>query len=75
MPPTSAPVPRKLRMQLGAFLKRERGEMTYAQFARRIGISKSTLQRMEQGEQNVTLDTLETLLSKTKKRLRDVFTE
>lgn len=47
--------------------------MTYAEYARRIGISKSTLQRMEQGEQNVTLDTLETLLTKTKKRLDDIF--
>lgn len=62
-------------MQLGAFLKRERGEMTYAQFARRVGISKSTVQRMEQGEQNVTLDTLEAVLAKTKRQMSDIFAD
>jgi putative transcriptional regulator len=66
-------VPRKLRSQLGAFLKQKRGEMTYAQFSRRIGISKSTLQRLEQGEQNITVDTLEQLLGKLSAGMSDVF--
>ena len=66
-------VPRKLRTQLGAFLKKQRGELTYAQFSRRIGISKSTLQRLEQGEQNITVDTLEQLLGKLSAGMADVF--
>lgn len=66
-------MPRSLRLQLGNFLKKERGELTYAQFSRRIGISKSTLQRLEQGDQNVTLDTLEHLLGRLRKGLRDIF--
>jgi len=68
-------VPRKLRSQLGAFLKKQRGELTYAQFSRRIGVSKSTLQRLEQGEQNITVDTLEQLLGKLSVRIADVFSQ
>jgi DNA-binding Xre family transcriptional regulator len=68
-------VPRKLRTQLGAFLKQRRGESTYAQYARRIAISKSTLQRLEQGEQNITIDTLEHLLGKLSVHISDVFPE
>jgi len=64
-----------LRKQLGAFLKKERAEMSYSVFGRKVGISKSTLQRLEMGEQNVTLDTLEHILKKLKKRLTEVFPE
>jgi len=49
--------------------------MTFAQFARKTGISNSSLQRLERGEQNLTLSSLETLLKKLKVRLRDVFPE
>ncbi len=66
-------VPRKLRTQLGAFLRKQRGDLTFAQFARRIGVSKSTLQRLEQGEQNITVDTLEHLLAKLSARMSEVF--
>ena len=66
-------VPRKLRTQLGAFLRKQRGDLTFAQFARRIGVSKSTLQRLEQGDQNITVDTLEHLLSKLSARISEVF--
>jgi len=66
-------VPRKLRTQLGAYLRKRRGELTYAQFSRRIGVSKSTLQRLEQAEQNITVDTLEHLLGKLSVRISDVF--
>lgn len=47
--------------------------MTYAQFARKIGISISSLQRMENGIQNVTLDTLETVARRLKASLKDIF--
>ena len=68
-------VSRKLRTQLGTYLRKQRGELTFAQFSRRIGVSKSTLQRLEQGEQNITVDTLEHLLSKLSAGMSEVFPE
>ena len=47
--------------------------MTYAEFARKLGVSVSSLHRMEMGEQNVTLTTLEHLLGRLKCNLVDVF--
>jgi len=42
-------------------------------FARQIGLSSSTLQRLEIGEQNLTLDTLERVLKKLKVKIGNVF--
>jgi DNA-binding Xre family transcriptional regulator len=42
-------------------------------FARKLGISSSSLHRMEMGEQNVTLKTLEHLLKRLKCDVNDVF--
>ena len=47
--------------------------MTLPAFARKIGISSSSLHRMEMGEQNVTLTTLERLLKRLKCNAADVF--
>jgi len=47
--------------------------MTLRDFARKAGLSSSTLQRLEQGDQNVTLDTLETVLKKLKVSIAEVF--
>lgn len=63
----------RFRKQLADFLRKQRGGQTYAQFARRIGISSSTLQRLEMGEQNITIDTLEFLTRRLKCRVRDIF--
>lgn len=63
----------KLHKQLGVFLRKQRGDATYAQFARRLGISDSTLHRLELGQQNVTLNTLEVLADKLKCRISDIF--
>ena len=49
----------RLAKQLACFLLVEMVELTYKQFARKMGISDSTLHRMEMAEQNVTLKTLE----------------
>lgn len=65
----------KLRQQLGRFMRRQRGEATYAQFARRVGISDSTLQRLEMGQQNITLDTLERICERLKCRVSDIFND
>jgi hypothetical protein len=42
------------------FLRKRRGDLTYQQFSRKLGISDSTLQRLGIGHQNVTLKTLGT---------------
>lgn len=47
--------------------------MTLPAFARKLGVSSSSLHRMELGEQNVTLKTLEHLLKRLKCSFADVF--
>ncbi|MGO9587301.1 MAG: helix-turn-helix domain-containing protein [Limisphaerales bacterium] len=47
--------------------------MTLPAYARKLGISSSSLHRMELGEQNVTLKTLELLLKRLKCKASDVF--
>jgi len=49
--------------------------LTYAQFARKMGLSDSTLHRMELGEQNVTLKTLEQICDRMKCSVSDLFDE
>ena len=65
----------RLAKQLGAFLRRKRGNLTYQQFSRKIGISDSTLHRLEMGEQNVTLKTLEHLSDRFHCKISDLFGE
>ena len=64
---------KSLRKQLGAYLRERRGERTLRDFGREAGLSSSTLQRLELGEQNITVDTLENVLRKLKVTVRDVF--
>lgn len=52
--------------KLGRRLRELRGETPQVDFARRLGISKSSLNRMEQGEQNVSLKTLQVMCTKLK---------
>ena len=63
----------RLRKQLGKFLRAKRGDETLAQYARKLGISDSTLQRLEIGEQNITVDTLERILDRLKCSVVEVF--
>ena len=72
-PRQSAGVPKRLRQQLAQFLRSRRGEQTLAQFARKTGLSDSTLQRLEIGEQNITIDSLESLMNRLKCGFRDIF--
>ena len=66
---------KSLDKQFGRFLRQRRGEASYAVFARQLGISASTLYRLETGEQSITLGKLEDLLRKLKVTIRDVFPE
>lgn len=59
--------------RLGNRLRELRGEESQLQFAKRLGISKSSLNRMEIGEQNVSLNTLETLCKRLKCDVGDLF--
>ena len=64
---------RNLDKQLAEFLRKERGNLSYANFAKKTGISYQTLFRIEHGEHHLTLDKLETILVKLKIRLKDIF--
>lgn len=66
---------KSLDKQFGRFLRQRRGDASYAVFARHLGISASTLYRLETSEQSVTLGKLEDILEKLKARMRDVFPE
>jgi transcriptional regulator with XRE-family HTH domain len=61
--------------KLAKFLRKERGSLSYAKFAKKVGISHQTLFRIEHGEHRLTLDKLETVLVKLKLRLKDIFPE
>ena len=66
---------RRLANQLAAFLKKRRGSLTYVQFSRKMGISPATLHRLEMGQQNVTLKTLEQIVDRLKCKVADIFGE
>lgn len=59
--------------QLAAFLKKRRGEMTYKAFSQRVGLPPSTLCRIEQCAQSVTLGRLGLIMSRLKCKLKDIF--
>jgi transcriptional regulator with XRE-family HTH domain len=65
----------RLRKQLDEFLREKRGDLTLAQFAKKLGLSDSTLQRLEIGEQNITIDSLERILDRLKCSTADIFKE
>ena len=64
-----------LQKQLGQFLRKQRGALSYGEFGRKLRISTSTLYRLERAEQSITLGKLEVLLKKMKVNIRDVFPE
>jgi DNA-binding XRE family transcriptional regulator len=66
-------VRRNLDKRLAKFLRKERGSLSYADFAKKTGLSHQTLFRIEHGEHHLTLDKLETALIKLKICLKDIF--
>ncbi|PWU12225.1 MAG: hypothetical protein C5B50_21870 [Verrucomicrobia bacterium] len=64
---------RNLDRQLAKYLRRKRGGLSYAQFSRRVGLSHTTLHRLERGEHHLTLSKLGVLLDKLKVQMRDIF--
>ena len=59
--------------RLATKLQELRGDTAQVQFAQKLGISKSSLNRMEMGEQNVSLKTLQILCRKLKCDVADLF--
>jgi DNA-binding XRE family transcriptional regulator len=68
-------VRRNLDKQLAKFLRKQRGHLSYADFAKKTGLSHQTLFRIEHGEHHLTLDKLETVLIKLRIHLRDIFAD
>ncbi len=54
-------------------MKRERGELSYAEFAKKVGLSHTTLHRLERGAHHLTLNKLETILERLRIRLKVIF--
>ncbi len=55
------------------FIRQRRGNMPQREFARRIGLAQSTIMRIENQEQNVTLKTLEQLCEAFRVEVADLF--
>lgn len=75
LPQTRRPMARKLQKQLGAFLRKRRGDLTLMQFSKKLGISDASLHRIEQGDQNVTITTLERLSERLKCKVGEMLGE
>jgi hypothetical protein len=66
-------VPSVLDKKLAVFLKKRRGEMTFKEFSQKVGLPASTLFRLEQCEQSLTLGRLQTVMDRLKCTLDDIF--
>ena len=59
--------------QLAKFLRKSRADLSYKKFAKLTGLSPMTVFRIEKGEHHLTLNKLETVCSKLKLKLSDIF--
>lgn len=64
---------RNLDKQLARYLRKMRGGLSYAEFAKQVGLSHTTLHRLERGEHHLTLSKLEVILNKLKIKMRAIF--
>lgn len=62
----------RYRKHLATEMRRRRGKLSMRDFALKAGLSKTSLQRIENEEQNVTIDTLEHLCKKFKCEAEDL---
>lgn len=63
----------QLRQRLALFIRNKRGNTPQRDFARKIGVAQSTIMRIENLDQNVTLDTLEHLCRTFHADIGDLF--
>ena len=59
--------------QLAKYLRQKRGELSYVQFAKKVGISATMVHKLENGDRHITLRKLETVMAKLKIKLGDIF--
>jgi len=59
--------------KLAKNLKKRRGELTQAEFARKLGISRPTLNRLESASQNTTINTLDQISKSLNCKVGDLF--
>lgn len=65
--------PESLDQKLARFMRQQRGTQTFAQFARKLGVSESTLHRIENGHGSSTLRLLQQILRILHRDCGDVF--
>ena len=65
----------RLDRKLAKFLQVQRGDLTFQQFSDKMGLPASTLHRIEQGKQSVTLGTLEYICGRLKCKVSDIFAD
>jgi transcriptional regulator with XRE-family HTH domain len=59
--------------KLASNLRARRGKLTQEEFARKLGISRATLNRLESSSQNTTLKTLNQITKSLKCDVGDLF--
>jgi len=59
--------------KLAEFLKKTRGQTSYAEFSKRTGLTPSSLFRLENRQQSITLGRLERVMARLRVSLWDVF--
>jgi DNA-binding Xre family transcriptional regulator len=57
------------------FLRKQRGDLPYAAFARKLGITASSLFRLENCQQSTTLKTLQQICKRLKVKPQDIFSK
>lgn len=65
----TTPLDRSLRR----FLRKQRGNTTFAQFSKKTKLTASTLFRLENGQQSITLKKLDVVLKRLECSVLDVF--
>lgn len=63
----------QLRERLAKFIREKRGDTPQREFARKIGVAQSTIMRIENLDQNVTIKTLESLCQTFHADIGDLF--
>jgi transcriptional regulator with XRE-family HTH domain len=59
--------------QVASFLRKKRGTLPYAQFAKKLGMTPSSLFRLENCQQSITLKKLQLILDRLNVDLTDIF--
>lgn len=59
--------------RLAKNLRIRRGKQTHAEFARKLGVSRATVTRLENGAQNTTLKTLDQIARSQRCDIGDLF--